>query len=133
MSINRVFKRLYRTILVRLKHIMSFSDEVILCIFIVFVILQADDGEPTAKASSRLTLVQGEFPTNVVEPVSYAFARRRGGGGEFDGALHLTNFRLVLQRTGSGKVLHCFRYSEWFAVAVVSGVLLLHVKKPCTG
>lgn len=95
--------------------------------YIVFVILQTDDGGPTAKVSSRLTLVQGEYPTNVVEPVSYALARRRGGGGEFDGALHLTNFRLVLQRTGSGKVLYYIRPGHGFAAAVIADVLLLYI------
>ena len=105
---------------------MSYSCDVIF-VFIVFVILQSDDEEPTAKASSRLTLVQGEYPTNVVEPISYALARRKGGGGEFDGALHLTNFRLVLQRTGSGKVPSCIRPCDWFVVAVVSDVLLLRI------
>lgn len=53
---------------------------------------------------TRLAMVEGESLTNVVSPISYALARRRGGGGEFDGALHITNFRLALERTGPGKV-----------------------------
>lgn len=60
--------------------------------------------EAPADASSGLALLDGEYATNVVVPISYALARRRAGGGEFDGALHITNFRLVLQRTGRGKV-----------------------------
>lgn len=66
-----------------------------------FVMLQS---EAPPDASSGIVLLDGEYATNVVAPISYALGRRRGGGGEFDGALHVTNFRLVLQRTGRGKV-----------------------------
>lgn len=52
------------------------------------------------------TLLDGESLTNVVKPVAFTLSRKRGGGGEFDGALHITNFRLILQRTGASQV--CF-------------------------
>ncbi|CAM9493681.1 unnamed protein product [Scytosiphon promiscuus] len=48
-------------------------------------------------------LLDGESLTNVVKPTSYILARKRSGGGEFHGALHITNFRLILQRTGATK------------------------------
>ena len=54
-----------------------------------------------------MPLLEGESLTNVVSPIAYALARRRGGGGEFDGALHITNFRIALERTGPGKVCVC--------------------------
>ena len=62
------------------------------------------DIHPPLPAGPKPALLHGESLTNVVAPIAYALARKRGGGGEFDGALHITNFRLVLQRTGPGKV-----------------------------
>lgn len=49
-------------------------------------------------------MLDGETVTNVVKPIGYVLARKRSGGGEFHGALHITNFRLILQRTGAGEV-----------------------------
>lgn len=62
------------------------------------------DTSQTTRSSSELRLLDGEYTTNVVTPMLYALARKRGGGGEFDGALHITNFRLALERTGPGEV-----------------------------
>lgn len=67
--------------------------------------LQLDhDIDPLPSSGPKPSLLDGESLTNVVAPIAYALARKRGGGGEFDGALHITNFRLILQRTGPGKV-----------------------------
>lgn len=70
-----------------------------------------DEGMPALR--TKVPLVEGESLTNVVSPVAYALARRRGGGGEFEGSLHITTFRIILQRTGPGKVRSgsmCFRF-----------------------
>lgn len=69
-----------------------------------------DDGADTTAPSPLLplgpkpALLDGESLTNVVKPVAYTLSRKRGGGGEFNGALHITNFRLILQRTGASQV-----------------------------
>ncbi|CBN77430.1 conserved unknown protein [Ectocarpus siliculosus] len=58
---------------------------------------------PPVSTRPKPSLLDGETVTNVVKPIGYVLARKRSGGGEFHGALHITNFRLILQRTGAGK------------------------------
>lgn len=76
------------------------------------------DIDPPAPSGPKPSLLDGESLTNVVAPIAYALARKRGGGGEFDGALHITNFRLILQRTGPGKV-GSFFLSSFFVVIFI--------------